>query len=66
MSGIFGKIIAGEIPSYKVHEDKNTFAFLDIHPKQKGHLLVVPKIEINHFEDMDDDLYSSVFFVVKN
>ena len=45
MPTIFSKIIAGEIPSYKVYEDENFFAFLDIHPRAKGHVLLVPKKE---------------------
>jgi len=65
MPGIFSKIVAGEIPSYKIYEDEDAFAFLDINPKQKGHLLVVPKVEVDRFEEMSDDLYNSVFFAVK-
>ena len=52
MSTIFSKIIAGEIPSYKIYEDDLVFAFLDIFPQQKGHTLVIPKIEIDHFSDL--------------
>ncbi len=46
MASIFTRIIAGEIPSYKVYEDEFIFAFLDIHPLHLGHTLVVPKVEI--------------------
>ena len=46
MSSIFTRIIAGEIPSYKVAEDENYYAFLDINPLTKGHTLVVPKMEV--------------------
>jgi histidine triad (HIT) family protein len=56
MSTIFSKIINGEIPSYKVAESDNFFAFLDIFPLKKGHTLVVPKKEIDYFFDIDEDL----------
>lgn len=48
MSSIFTRIIAGEIPSYKVAEDENYYAFLDINPLTKGHTLVVPKMEVDY------------------
>ncbi len=51
---IFSKIIAGEIPSYKIAEDEQFFAFLDINPLVEGHTLVIPKIETDHFFDLDD------------
>ena len=51
---IFSKIIAGEIPSYKIAEDHRFFAFLDIFPLQEGHTLVIPKIEVDNFFDMPD------------
>ncbi|MCL4135751.1 UNVERIFIED_CONTAM: hypothetical protein GTU68_054152 [Idotea baltica] len=54
MSSIFSKIIAGEIPAYKIHEDENYLAFLDIFPVAKGHCLVIPKVEIDYFFDLDD------------
>ena len=57
MSTIFTKIINGEIPCYKIAEDDNFFAFLDINPNAKGHTLCVPKKEIDRFFDLDDDLY---------
>lgn len=56
MATIFSKIIAGEIPSYKVAEDENFFAFLDINPVAKGHTLVVPKKEIDYIFAIDDDM----------
>lgn len=56
MSSIFSKIVAGEIPSYKIAEDENFFAFLDINPMAKGHTLVIPKKEIDYLFDLDDDL----------
>jgi histidine triad (HIT) family protein len=57
MSSIFTKIINGEIPCYKIAEDDNFFAFLDINPNAKGHTLCVPKQEIDKLFDLDDDLY---------
>lgn len=56
MASIFTKIIRGEIPSYKVAEDENFFAFLDIRPLAKGHTLVIPKKEIDYIFDVDDEL----------
>ena len=52
---IFSRIIAGEIPSYKIYEDDMVYAFLDIHPYTHGHTLVVPKIEIDYFADLPVD-----------
>jgi histidine triad (HIT) family protein len=54
MASIFTKIINGEIPSYKIAEDENFYAFLDINPVAKGHTLVVPKKEIDYLFDLDD------------
>ena len=58
MASIFTKIISGEIPCYKVAEDENFIAFLDINPNAKGHTLCVPKQEINKIFDMDKSLYT--------
>jgi histidine triad (HIT) family protein len=55
MASIFSKIIAGDIPCYKIAEDDNNFAFLDINPVGKGHTLVVPKIEVDDIFDLSDD-----------
>ena len=55
MATIFSRIIKGEIPCYKIAEDDEFFAFLDINPVQKGHTLVVPKEEISYIFDIDDD-----------
>ena len=52
---IFSKIITGEIPSYKIKEDDKFFAFLDIFPLREGHVLVVPKLEIDRFFDLPED-----------
>lgn len=58
MGSIFSKIIAGEIPCYKIAENEHFFAFLDIFPLQEGHVLVVPKTEVDKFFDVDDQLLS--------
>ena len=52
---IFSKIIAGDIPAYKIAEDEHFFAFLDIFPLVEGHVLVVPKLEVDKFFDMPED-----------
>jgi len=57
MASIFTKIINGEIPSYKVAEDENFIAFLDVNPNAKGHTLCVPKQEINKIFDMEEEHY---------
>lgn len=57
---IFTKIINGEIPCHKVYEDDKTFAFLDIHPIQAGHTLVVPKNEVEFVWDLETDDYRAV------
>ena len=65
MATIFSRIIAGEIPSYKIAESDKFFAFLDINPMAKGHTLVVPKQETDYIFDLDDDLLAemTVFFI---
>jgi histidine triad (HIT) family protein len=65
MSTIFTKIVNGEIPSYKIAEDDNYFAFLDINPLAKGHTLVIPKKEINYIFDIDDDLLGGMMVFAK-
>lgn len=60
MASIFSKIIAGDIPSYKVAEDENFFAFLDIHPMSKGHCLVVPKQEVDYIFDLPTETYEGL------
>ncbi len=57
MSSIFTKIINGEIPCYKIAEDENFFAFLDINPNAKGHTLCIPKQETDKLFDLDDEIY---------
>jgi histidine triad (HIT) family protein len=57
MSSIFTKIIKGEIPCYKIAEDDNFLALLDVNPNAKGHTLCIPKQEIDKIFDIEDDLY---------
>jgi histidine triad (HIT) family protein len=65
MSGIFTRIIKGEIPSYKVAEDDDFYAFLDISPLAEGHTLVVPKVEIDYIFDLSDAEYQKLFLFAK-
>ena len=65
MSTIFSRIIAGEIPSFKIYEDEYVYVFLDIFPQQTGHTLIVPKIEVDHFSDVPEPYYSAIFQVAK-
>jgi histidine triad (HIT) family protein len=60
MASIFSRIIAGEIPCYKVAEDDNCFAFLDISPVSKGHTLVVPKLEVDRMYDLPEGTYNDL------
>lgn len=62
---VFCKIIDGEIPSHKVYEDDDVFAFLDISPINEGHTLVIPKSHTDSLWDLDEDSYSKVMSVVK-
>lgn len=57
MASIFTKIVSGEIPCFKIAEDANFLAFLDVNPNAKGHTLCIPKHEINKIFDMEEDLY---------
>jgi len=57
MSSIFTKIVNGEIPCYKIAEDENYLAFLDVNPNAKGHTLCIPKEEINKIFDMEEEHY---------
>lgn len=65
MASIFSRIIAGEIPCYKVAEDDNYFAFLDISPVAEGHTLIVPKHEIDYLFDLSDAEYSGLTLFAK-
>jgi len=65
MPSIFSKIIAGDIPCYKIAEDEHHFAFLDIFPVAKGHTLVVPKKETDYFFDIEDEDMTSLMLFAK-
>ena len=65
MSTVFSKIAAGEIPSYKVAENDEFYAFLDIAPMAEGHVLVIPKKEVDYIFDLDDKTYSGLFMFAK-
>ncbi|MEO8234029.1 MAG: HIT domain-containing protein [Flavobacterium sp.] len=65
MSSIFTKIVNGEIPCYKIAEDDNFLAFLDVNPNAKGHTLCIPKQEINKIFDINDDLYLGLMAFAK-
>jgi histidine triad (HIT) family protein len=62
---IFSKIIRGEIPSYRIAEDEKFFAFLDIFPLREGHVLVVPKLEVDKFFDVPDDYLAGMLVFAK-
>ena len=62
---IFSKIIAGEIPSYKIAENEKFFAFLDIFPLVKGHVLVVPKIEVDNMFDLSDEYLGNLLLFAR-
>ena len=62
---IFTKIIKGDIPSHKIYEDERVLAFLDIHPVQPGHTLVVPKKQVEFVWDLDDEDYVAVMGAAK-
>ena len=65
MSTIFNKIISGEIPAHKVAETTDYLAFLDINPLKEGHVLVIPKIDVDYVFDLDDDVYSGLMIFAK-
>ena len=65
MASIFSRIIAGEIPCYKVGEDDRFFAFLDINPLAKGHTLVVPKCEVDYLFDLDNETLAGMTLLAK-
>ena len=65
MATVFSKIIAGEIPSYRIHEDDRYYAFLDINPLAEGHTLVIPKVETDYLFDVDDDLLAGMMVFSK-
>lgn len=65
MASIFSKIVAGEIPAYKVAEDDKYLAFFDINPLKKGHTLVIPKQEVDYLFDLDDKTYTGLMDFAK-
>ena len=65
MAGIFSKIVRGEISSYKICEDENYYAFLDINPLKEGHTLVIPKVETDYIFDLNDDLLGGMMVFAK-
>ncbi len=65
MSSIFSKIVAGEIPSYKIAENDNFLAFLDVFPIAYGHVLVIPKNEVDKFYDLDDTTLADLIVFAK-
>ena len=65
MATIFTKIVSGEIPSYKIYEDDQFYAFLDINPLAKGHTLLIPKKEVDYLFDVEDALLSEMIVVAK-
>ena len=66
MATIFSRIVAGEIPCYKVAENEKFFAFLDIAPLAKGHTLVIPKREVDYFYDLEDDELQEMIVFAKS
>ncbi len=62
---IFTRIIKGEIPCHKIYEDEHTLAFLDIHPKQPGHTLIIPKKQVEFVWNLDDADYQALMATVK-
>lgn len=65
MASIFSRIVAGEIPCYKVAENENFLAFLDIDPIAKGHVLCIPKKEVDYIFDLEDDLFVGLHLFAK-
>jgi histidine triad (HIT) family protein len=65
MASIFTKIVNGEIPCYKVAEDENFLAFLDIFPLAAGHVLVIPKVETDYLFDLDDQMFTGLMLFSK-
>ena len=65
MASIFTKIVQGDIPSYKIAEDDQFYAFLDINPLSKGHTLVIPKTEVDYIFDLEDELLTAMHLFAK-
>lgn len=62
---LFTRIINGEIPAYKIYEDDRVIAILDRHPVMPGHTLVMPKVEVDHIWDLDDEQYTNLWMTTK-
>jgi histidine triad (HIT) family protein len=65
MASIFSKIVQGEIPAHKVAETENFLAFLDVNPLVEGHVLVIPKKEVDYIFDLDDETYAGLMIFAK-
>ena len=65
MASVFTKIVKGEIPSYKIYEDENFYSFLDINPMARGHVLVIPKTEVDYVFDIDDKMLADMIVFSK-
>ena len=65
MASVFSKIVAGEIPAYKIYEDDKTLAFLDIAPETPGHTLVIPKVEVDKVYELSDEDYAALWDTVR-
>ncbi len=64
-ASLFTRIISGEIPSYKIYENDLVIAILNINPVQYGHTLVIPKAQVDHLEDLEDEYYTAVMEAVR-
>lgn len=62
---VFTKIVKGEIPAYKIYEDEKTLAFLDIHPESMGHVLVIPKVQVDKIYELPEEDYEALWASVK-
>ncbi len=62
---VFSEIVKGNLPCYKIYEDERTLAFLDIEPEAPGHVLVIPKVEVDRVYDLSDEDYNAVMQTVK-
>ena len=65
MSTVFSKIIKGEIPCFKVFQNDRVLAFLDVNPLARGHVLVIPKVEVDNLFDLEEGIYNELFLVTK-
>jgi len=66
MESIFSKIVAGQIPCYKVAENDSFLAFLDINPLAKGHVLVIPKVQVDYIFDLDEETFIQLHLFAKS